>query len=270
MKRNKEKENIPLIITICGERRSGKTVISAALAKAFEKQKYQKILIVDFNILDQKLYSIFKKQKYSKIIYNKIKKQKNSKKTNNKKTQQKINKFYFKNINKFSQDFIININKNIKLISGINLLFEKNENNSKVKIKNFIENFLKNSSQKYSVIIFDTGSHDKWKVNEVLFTQSSIILKIVDPNLLGIKRERNYALKQLEKHRKKEDGLHIVVNKYNLLSIDFQILKNFLGKRIVIGKVRKVNFRKQNTEDETLISKNLIKDCKKIINKIKK
>ena len=120
------------IICILGSSGVGKSIFTVNLANSLIYSK-QKILIIDFDILNNSLHAILGVKKYSEKISKKIKE--------NNLIKEKIN----------LKELIIKINKKIDLISGINLLFD-----SKYKISNFkINNIIQNLKQYYDVIIFD-------------------------------------------------------------------------------------------------------------------
>ena len=89
------------IITILGATGVGKSIFTIMLSKILKKQN-KKNLIIDFDILNNNIHTILGIKKYSDKI---------NCKTNNSKYE--------------IEDFIININENIDLISGLNLLNDK-------------------------------------------------------------------------------------------------------------------------------------------------
>ena len=89
------------IITILGSSGVGKSIFTIMLSKTLKNNK-NKILIIDFDILNSNLHTIFG---VKKNLYNS--------------NQNDINKKY--DIN----NFIIKINNNVDLISGLDLIFQK-------------------------------------------------------------------------------------------------------------------------------------------------
>lgn len=123
------------IICILGSGGVGKSIFTVNLAKSLIYSK-KKILIIDFDILNNSLHTILGVKKYSEKISKKIKE--------NNLIKDKIG----------LKELKIKINKRIDLISGINLLFD-----SKYKINNIQFNNLFNDVKKfYDVIIIDTSS----------------------------------------------------------------------------------------------------------------
>ena len=131
---NSQKE----IICILGSGGVGKSIFTVNLAKSLIYSK-KKILIIDFDILNNSLHTILGVKKYSEKISKKIKE--------NNLIKDKIG----------LKELKIKINKRIDLISGINLLFD-----SKYKINNIQFNNLFNDVKKfYDVIIIDRSLFDR-------------------------------------------------------------------------------------------------------------
>ena len=123
------------IISILGTGGVGKSIATINIANLLKANNY-KILILDFDILNNSLHTLLGVDKYPEKIKNKIK--------NNNLIKNKIN----------IEELIIKINKNIDLISGINLLFD-----SKYKIDNFkIKNILEELKENYDYIIIDNSA----------------------------------------------------------------------------------------------------------------
>lgn len=143
------------IISISGPSGVGKSIISVNLAKAMSYQK-NKILIIDFDILNNSLHTILGVKKYPIKIEEKLK-----------------NKIINTDINDLKiEDFIIKINKKIDLISATNLLFNTKEKMDLIKIEKII-NKLKNI---YNTIIIDTSS-------ECFFDFTKTIIKLSNKNI---------------------------------------------------------------------------------------
>lgn len=218
------------IITVIGEENVGKSTIVAQHAKRYQKKNQGKILIVDFNIFNQKLYSKFQKRKYPKKIYQRLVK------NNFNKDRPKVN------YKKIFDDFKIKINNNIDLISGLDLIFK---NNKKINKKLIIEE-LKKEKNKYKIIIIDTSSKDELNLNNFLLKISTKILLIIEPNLLEIKKGKNIIKNIKSKNEDSIKKINIIVNKYNNKSIDFYIIKNiFKGIKVVKMRRRKLYERRK-------------------------
>ena len=106
------------IFCISGTSGVGKSIFSINLAKSFMKTK-GKILIIDFDVLNNSLHTILGIRKYPEKVANKIK-------NNNLLEPLQVN------------ELIMKINSQIDLIAGISLLFDGQYQISKVKIKTLL------------------------------------------------------------------------------------------------------------------------------------
>ena len=185
----KEKIKDKKIISITGTEGLEKSIVTLNLANNL-KNLSQKILIIDFDILNNNLEKILNVNKYSKKISNKL--QKNNLINN---------KIKIKNLT-------IRINKKVDLISGINLIFDKNYKISSEKIK-FILNELK---KYYNVIIIDTSYECFFDYTKNILNNSDYILFISEGNLLEIKKEKNLLKIYTEEWKIKKEKIKIIKN----------------------------------------------------------
>ena len=230
---NSQKE----IICILGSGGVGKSIFTVNLAKSLIYSK-KKILIIDFDILNNSLHTILGVKKYSEKISKKIKE--------NNLIKDRIG----------LKELKIKINKRIDLISGINLLFD-----SKYKINNIQFNNLFNDVKKfYDVIIIDTSSECFFNYTKDIIKKSNINIFIVEPNLLEIQKSKNILKIYKEEWDLDNNKINILFNKFNKNSIDINILKIIFSEYNIIGKIDINN--KYN-----LI---IIKNANKIDNNIKK
>ena len=204
-------------IIFLGERQVGKSIIILGITKSIEKNN-KKILLIELNKKESDLLVIFSKNKNNKQIKNlKIKKYK---KTNK--------KYLYKNNIKIIQNLIININKNIDILSYKKLI-------------NL--NMIKKLQRKYNYIFIEIDSEkNNLKNNNIIKNIDKKIL-IIRPNILGIKN----AKKIIEKN--KINKYKIIINNYNKYSIDTEIIENILKEKI-IGKI------KYNQEYDEIINNN--------------
>ena len=238
---NSQKE----IICILGSGGVGKSIFTVNLAKSLIYSK-KKILIIDFDILNNSLHTILCVKKYSEKISKKIK-------------ENNIIK------NRISlKELKIKINKRIDLISGINLLFD-----SKYKINNIQFNNLFNDVKKfYDVIIIDTSSECFFNYTKDIIKKSNINIFIVEPNLLEIQKSKNILKIYKEEWDLDNNKINILFNKFNKNSIDINILKIIFSEYNIIGKIdinNKYNLiinKNANKRD-----KNIKKEYLKIIEK---
>lgn len=238
---NSQKE----IICILGSGGVGKSIFTVNLAKSLIYSK-KKILIIDFDILNNSLHTILGVKKYSEKISKKIKE--------NNLIKDKIG----------LKELKIKINKRIDLISGINLLFD-----SKYKINNIQFNNLFNDVKKfYDVIIIDTSSECFFNYTKDIIKKSNINIFIVEPNLLEIQKSKNILKIYKEEWNIDNNKINIIFNKFNKNSIDINILKIIFSEYNIIGKIDINN--KYNliiNKNANKIDKNIKKEYLKIIEK---
>lgn len=238
---NSQKE----IICILGSGGVGKSIFTVNLAKSLIYSK-KKILIIDFDILNNSLHTILGVKKYSEKISKKIKE--------NNLIKDKIG----------LKELKIKINKRIDLISGINLLFD-----SKYKINNIQFNNLFNDVKKfYDVMIIDTSSECFFNYTKDIIKKSNINIFIVEPNLLEIQKSKNILKIYKEEWNIDNNKINILFNKFNKNSIDINILKIIFSEYNIIGKIDINN--KYNliiNKNANKIDKNIKKEYLKIIEK---
>lgn len=233
------------IICILGSGGVGKSIFTVNLAKSLIYSK-KKILIIDFDILNNSLHTILGVKKYSEKISKKIKE--------NNLIKDKIG----------LKELKIKINKRIDLISGINLLFD-----SKYKINNIQFNNLFNDVKKfYDVIIIYTSSECFFNYTKDIIKKSNINIFIVEPNLLEIQKSKNILKIYKEEWNIDNNEINILFNKFNKNSIDINILKIIFSEYNIIGKIDINN--KYNliiNKNANKIDKNIKKEYLKIIEK---
>ena len=251
-----EEKNINKIITVLGAPGVGKSVFTIMLSKVLKKEN-KKNLIIDFDILNNNIHTIMGIKKYS----------------------EKIN--FEKNNYKYKiEDFIININKNLDLISGLDLLFERDK---QIPCKEIIEN-INSLKYNYDFIIIDTSSECFFEYNKELILSSDIAVFLIEANLLEIKKAKK-LLDIYEKEWKiSKEKIKIIINKYNNNSVKNNILFKLFDEEEILGKIQmsdyynyvinknnKINLKKNNIENEYIkISENLLKvNFNKKYNKIK-
>lgn len=242
-----KKENTK-VISIAGTGGIGKSIITLNLANIL-KENNQKILIIDFDILNKSLHTILGVNEYSKKIKNKLQK--------NNLINNKIN----------IKELIININKKVDLISGINLIFDSKYKISSEKIKFIIEEL----KEYYDLIIIDTSSECFLDYTKNILKESDIILFLLEANLVEIKKAKN-LLKIYNKNWKiNEEKIKLIINKYNEESVDEKIIKNIFSEYKILGKIKfnkKYNNLINKNFEENIYTKNIKKDYKKITEKI--
>ena len=220
------------IISVVGTNGIGKSIFSSILAKTI---KNKKILLIDFDIFNQSINSIF-----------------NVKRTNNNIQKNKLKN----NIN----NLIINANKNIDLLCATHILFEEKYKIEKNKIKNLLEEFL----IKYDLIIIDTTSECFFDYTKEILKKSDIIIFLAQANLIELKKSKNLLDIYINKWKIEKQKINIIFNKSNINEIDNKILKFLFSDFNILGKI------KTNNNFNLLINNNLKNIDKKIKNKFKK
>ena len=195
------------IICVIGTNEVERSIFTVSLANLLMDKN--KVLIIDFDILNNNLHEILGIKKYSQKIRNKIK-------NNNLLKEIKI------------QELIFKINYKIDLISGMNLLFD-----SKYKISNKkIKNILLKLKEEYDVIIIETSSECFFDYTKEIINNSELNFFILDANLLEIEKAKKLLNMYIEKWK-----INIIFNTYNINSTQISILKNTFNEFKILEKI---------------------------------
>ncbi len=236
--------NKKIIISVLGNNGSGKSIFSSVLSKELENY-YNKILIIDFDILNKSIHTIFGVKKYSKKINNFL-----------------INKYQNNNFNIF--DLIIKINNKIDLLSEINLIFNNKNKLNYEKLKKLIGLLLNN----YDAIIIDTTSEYFFEHIKEITEISDKCIYLTENNLLEISKSKRILNKYLKQNIDK-NKIKIIFNKCNKFKINKIILKNIFSEYEIIGYLNYFKnynfFINKNLKCNFLINNNFKKIAKKII-----
>lgn len=238
----KKKKIVQKVITISGVGGVGKSVFTANLANAYSKGK-NKILIIDFDILNNCIHTLFGVNKYPKNIKENLE-----------------NEGYIQelSVDKMNiKKLIININNKIDLISGIDIILK----NEKLDI-NELYNLLEELKKEYNIILIDTSTECFFEYTRLMMKCSDEVLFLLEGNLLQIKKSINLLKIYTDNWNIDNRKINIIINKKTNESIDEIILKNIFSDFSIIGNI---NFSKVYN---TLINKNMNKIY--INNKIKK
>lgn len=237
IKKNKiKKENRKSeVISISGPSGVGKSIISVNIAKAMINRA-NKILIIDFDILNNSLHTILGVKKYPPKI------EKNKKEISN---------------------FIIKINKKIDLITITELLFNREE---KMEITKFI-NILNQLKEIYNIIIIDTSSECFFDYTKNIIKYSNKNIFVVEANILEIKKGKNLLNIYINEWKIDKSKFNILFNKYNEEAINIKLLKQIFHEFNIIGTLKyeaKYNKLINKNIRNNLINKKIRKEYLKI------
>ena len=227
------------IISISGLYGSGKSIISAILGVYF-KSKRIKTLIIDFDIFNNSISTIFGVKKVPK------------------------------NINKENivfESLIIKRNKYLDLVCGIEFLFNNDNKIDDYKLKELF-NKIKN---KYDLIIIDTSSETYFKYSKLILNNSDKIIFLMGSNAVEIKKAKDLLKIYIEDWLIQKQKINILFNKININFVKNIIIKNIFNEIKIIGKIKfnnNYNLLINKNMNEIFFSKNIKTDIKKIEEKI--
>lgn len=232
-KEKKEKIN-KKIISVIGTGGVGKSSFCTIFAKLFNNKR---ILIIDFDILNSSINSIFGIKK--KPI------KKNNIKFNN-------------NI----KNLIVKVDKNIEMLCATKILVDEKYK----KIKEEFSNILLELKNKYDLIIIDNSSECFFEYTKEILNKSDTIFFLVEPNVIELKKSRNLLDIYINKWKIKKEKINIIFNKININSIDDKILKTIFSDFKILGKIKiNINYNLIINRNFKFISKKIKKDYLKII-----
>ena len=216
------------IISIVGINGIGKSVFSSILAKSINNKK---IILIDFDIFNQSINSIF-----------------NVKKTN------KNN----------SSNLMLRVNKNIDLLCAVDYLFDEKFKVEKNRIKKLLEEYL----NKYYLIIIDTTSECFFDYTKEILEKSDLIIFLAGGNLTELKKSKNLLDIYIKKWKINKEKINIVFNKEDKNSVDNKILKTLFSDFNILEKI-KLNNKFDLIVNNNLkkIDKKIKKKFEKIIEK---
>lgn len=208
-KKNNEINNLPgKIIAIAGTEDTEKSIFSAMISTILSK-KY-KILLIDFNLINSNIYIIFNKNKYPKNI-------------------KKINEYSLK-------DFIIKINNNLDIITGLDYIFK----NKKKFEKNIIEQ-MQELKKIYNYIFINFYSEKIIKENRTLLNNCDNIFLLTGVNNLKIKKIKNQLYNINKKYMINNKKIKLILYNYNKIDLIFYNkfnIKNIFKDIDIIGKIK--------------------------------
>ena len=229
------------IISILGTGGVGKSIFTINVAKSLLKEN-KKILIIDFDVLNNTLHTVLGVDKYPKKIKNK--------------EGLEIEKL------------IIKINNKLDLISAVNLLFDTKYKIDSEKIKYIINYFKKY----YDYIIIDNSSENFLDYTKNIIYNSNFCIFLIEANLLEIKKSTKLLNIYNKKWNIEKEKINIVINKYNKNSIDENIIKNIFKNYNYLGKINfneKYNLLINNNFNNFFEFKKINNEYKNISKKLK-
>ena len=217
------------IISIVGTNGVGKSIFCSLLAKIINNKK---ILLIDFDIFNQSINSIFN---VKRIEGNKI-----------------------DNIN----NLIIKINKNINLLCATDVLFDGKNKIEKNKIKNILEQLI----LQYDLIIIDTTSECFFDYTKEILENSDLIIFLSEANLIELKKSKNLLDIYINKWKIDKQKINVLFNKVNYNSIDNKILKTLFSDFNILGNIKlNNNFNLIINNNLKIIDRQVKKQFEKIV-----
>lgn len=231
-------KNNKKIISVIGPGGVGKSSFCTIFAKLI---KNKKILIIDFDILNSSINSIFGTKKYPK-------------------------KFKENNVKIEVDKLIIKVDKNINILCATKYLVDENYK----KTKEEFSNELNNLKDKYDLIIIDNSSECFFEYTKEILKKSDLILFLVEPNLIELKKSKKLLDIYINKWKIKKEKINIIFNKININSIDSKILKTLFYDFNILGKIKiNINYNLIINKSFKFINKKIKNDYLKIINNLK-
>ena len=198
-----KKSNIDRVTAITGNYGSGKSLITALFGKAAKKCNI-KTVIIDFDIINHSINTIFRVQKHN-LYENK----------------------------EDIESFITHVSTNLDVICGIDALFTEENKISYQKVEKLILDL----KDIYDLILIDTSSETTLKFIKVVLANVDKVIFLLEPNLLEIKKAENLLEVYMEDWEISPKKIGILLNKVNNHSVDETILKEIFGRFKILGKI---------------------------------
>lgn len=213
------------VIVLSGSYNSGKSTIASILAIEYAK-KGQKTLIIDFDIYNSSINTLFNIQKYKKseIAFN-------------------------------IENQIIKVSKNLDALCAIDLLFNNENTVDYINLEDMIRKF----KVKYDIILIDTSSDYKYKYLARILNSADGIVFLIVPSVVELKKSANLLEVFLEDFKIDKKKFQIVLNKVTSTSVDKMIIEQMF-KDIVISGVtgfdEEIERKVMNKKQEDLVKIN--------------
>lgn len=202
--KSNQKQKYSKIICIAGSNGVGKSIISVNLSKINSLLK-NKVLLIDYDLQNNSINTILGVKKEKK------------------------------------NQGIIKVNKNMEVFI-VNKEYEENENKLKnEKINNTFFKKVNELKNKYDYIFIDTNSNNITADYIKIFEMSDLIIFISDTNLLEISKSIKLLDRYISKNKINKNKFGVLFNKYNVNSIDFNLLKKIFSEFKIIGTLKYKN-----------------------------
>ncbi len=225
----------------------GKTTFISILSKAL---KVSKILIIDFDLINNNLHSVFAVKEIPTNFKNKIK--------------DKSFLEEFKLNEKNIKELAVKINRKIDLISKTEIIFDSSYKYKETKMKEVIENLKKY----YDIILIDTSSDTKYKeLTKILINISDEVICLTLGNLIYIRKTMNILKENMDKKSK----IKLVYNKKTKYTLNSNVLRIVFNRFKLIGKLSyDVKYEKiiNKNVNSIFINKKIKEELKKIASQL--
>lgn len=225
----------------------GKTIFISILAKL---ARIKRILIIDFDFLNNNLHSVFGVNKYQKGMKEKLK------------SEEYIKEFRLneKNVEKL----IVKVDRKIDLVTNAKIIFDETYKCNKEKIERMLEEL----KTKYDLILIDVSGDSMYReFRKVLLELSNKTVCLVEGNLVQLRKTINI----LKEHESEKDKIKLVYNKRNKYGVKKNVLKVIFFKYKILGSLSYDNSYNKiinKNVNKLYINKKIRKEFDKIINKL--
>ncbi len=132
-------------------------------------------------------------------------------------------------------------------------------------LDNFINNYefieysffiscLEKLKNEFDFIIIDTSSDLTSKINNFIYSYSSKIVFLIEPNLSEVKKANTYLEKIIKDYEIQEEKINIIFNKANKYKINERVLNEIYSEKRIIGEID------YSEKYNLIINKNIFKD----------
>lgn len=214
-------EKIPKnsIISFSGPYGVGKSIISILFAKYLSKKS--KVLLIDCDFFNKSINTMLGISKLPK-------------------------NYNMENL----LNIIIKYKENLFILSSLELFNNNFENDNYY----FLIQCLEKLKREFDFIIIDTSSNIFENKNNILFSLSSKIVFLIEPNLSEVKKANFYIEKIIKDYGIEENKINIIFNKVNKYKINSKVLNEIYSEKNIVGEIE------YNEKFNLIINKNIFKD----------